>query len=287
MVNAMVEEKVKENKTKKKLVKINITGKELLENGIIQTTYEELAKIGKIYDPKLKYGPMTIIVGEKEVFPQIEEELNKMVKGEVKKIKLLAKDAFGERDSNKIRVLPLIEFTKKKINPFPGLIISADNMQGKVQSVSGGRVRVDFNHPLAGRALEYEVKLEKEIKDINEIAEAFFDKYYSMIPQVKKEIKGNELKVIVKSDIFKNLEKLNEMIQKMADSFELKIILEEAKEEKKGTKEEKAEGEKKASVGVKEKTKEVKAKTPIPKSKTETTKIDKDSEIHYGKKTDF
>jgi FKBP-type peptidyl-prolyl cis-trans isomerase SlyD len=38
-------------------------------------------------------------------------------------------------------------------------------LKGKVISIDGGRVKVDFNHFLAGKTLEYEIEIVSEIKD--------------------------------------------------------------------------------------------------------------------------
>ena len=59
----------------------------------------------------------------------------------------------------------LKKFSEHKIKPFPGLQINIDNVLGTVRSVSGGRVLVDFNHPLAGRDVIYEVKINTVVTD--------------------------------------------------------------------------------------------------------------------------
>jgi FKBP-type peptidyl-prolyl cis-trans isomerase 2 len=45
------------------------------------------------------------------------------------------------------------------MTPYPGMIVSVNRLRGKVLSVSGGRVRVDFNHPLAGKTLRFDVEV--------------------------------------------------------------------------------------------------------------------------------
>ena len=46
-----------------------------------------------------------------------------------------------------------------------GLQVNIDGNVGMVKSVSGGRTLVDFNHPLAGKNLVYEMKVFEKIKD--------------------------------------------------------------------------------------------------------------------------
>lgn len=212
---------------KKRMISIRFTGKELFNNTIFDTTEESVAKENKIFDQNKKYSPLTIITGEKEMLPIVEKEIEEMKEGEERTIKLLAKDAFGERKNNLIRVVPLKNFVEQKINPFPGLIVRIGNAFGKVQSVGSGRVRIDFNHPLAGRDVEYKVKLEKEFVDKKEISEQLYSKYYERIPGTKKEISEDTLTITLEGEAFKNLAKINEVIKKLALELGVKLEIKE------------------------------------------------------------
>jgi FKBP-type peptidyl-prolyl cis-trans isomerase 2 len=241
----MVEKKAKTTKKimdevkkeiKKRMVKVSFTGKELLEGRVFDTTHLDEAKKFGIFDEKRKYGPITIVLGEMEMLPKVEKELQIMKTGDKKIVNLSAKEAFGERDSRFVIVMPLKSFIDQKINPVPGLIIRGEmngHMQtGKVQSVSGGRVRVDFNHPLSGREIEYEIKIEEDINDKKEIAQEIFNKYYSSIPGAKKEIKKDELYITLSSDSFKNLKRINDAIEILGKELGIKILFKEDKTKK-------------------------------------------------------
>lgn len=245
MVSEETNEKVEmaDSKGKKRMVSVNFTGKELLNNEVFDTTKEAVAKEHNIYDPKRKFKALTIILGEKELLPLVEKELETMKEGEERTVKLSAKSGFGERVPDLVRILPAKVFAEHKINPVQGLVINIGNALGKVQSVSGGRVRVDFNHLLAGRELEYTVKIEKEIKDKKEIAKQLYDKYYSMIPGTKHEIKEEDLYITIPTEFSKNLEKVNKTIVDLAKGFGIKLTIKEEKVEAK--KEEKIKDEKK------------------------------------------
>lgn len=216
----------------KKMIEVNFTGKEMLNGDVFDTTIENVAKENNIYNKDKKYGAMTIILGEKELLGRVEDELAKMKAGDEKVVSLNAKEGFGERNQDYVRVVPLKVFQEQKINPVPGLIINLGQMLAKVQSVSGGRVRIDLNHPLAGRDLEYSVKVEKEIKAGKEMCEKFFEKYYSKIPGAEKEIKETNLYITLPSSTLKGIEKINKTIIDLGKK--LGIIIEiKAKEEKK------------------------------------------------------
>jgi FKBP-type peptidyl-prolyl cis-trans isomerase 2 len=224
--------------TEKRMVEVDFIGKELLNNSVFDTSLENVAKENNIYNKEKKYGALTIILGEKELLEKVEKELGKMKEGEEKTVALSEKDGFGERNADYVRVLPLKVFQEQKINPVPGLVINVGEMFGKVQSVSGGRVRVDFNHPLAGRNIEYWVKLKKEIVDQKQKAEKLFEKYYSQIPNTKKEIKEEVLYITLPFEALKSLEKINKTITNLAKELGVEIKFVEGKEEKNKVKEE-------------------------------------------------
>jgi len=216
-------------KKKRKMVKVNFTGKELLENKVFDTTVEEMAKDAGIFEQGRKYGPLSIIVGEKELMSKVEDAIEGMKEGEKKIVKLLSSESFGERVADLVRVVPLKNFHDQKINPFPGLVVRVANAIGKVQSVNSGRVRIDFNHPLAGREVEYHVELVKELKNKDEVAQALYEKYYSRIPGAKKDYTNGKLTITVSGDFLKNLGKINESILSIAKDFDLEIEFKEDK----------------------------------------------------------
>ncbi|MCX6803224.1 MAG: FKBP-type peptidyl-prolyl cis-trans isomerase, partial [Candidatus Diapherotrites archaeon] len=207
---------------KKKMIRVTFTGKELLGGAVFDTTDENTAKNAGIFDQGRKYSPLTIITGENELLPLVEKELERMKEGEEKLLKLLSKDAFGERQSDLVRVVPLQNFHDQKINPYPGLVLRIGKALGKIQSVGSGRVRIDFNHPLAGRDVEYNIKHEKEFKDKKEVSEQIFEKYFSIIPGSKKEIKEDELTITLEGNAFKNLTKITEAVKRLALEFGIK-----------------------------------------------------------------
>ncbi len=54
------------------------------------------------------------------------------------------------------------------MNPVPGMKISSNGSTGKILTVNGGRVKVDFNHELAGKDLIYDVEVTEIIDDVEE-----------------------------------------------------------------------------------------------------------------------
>jgi FKBP-type peptidyl-prolyl cis-trans isomerase 2 len=77
--------------------------------------------------------------------------------GETKDVMVEPNDAFGRRDGQLMKLVPLKIFLKQQIRPYPGMQVNLQGILGRVQSVESGRVLVDFNHPLAGKKLKYTV----------------------------------------------------------------------------------------------------------------------------------
>ena len=180
------------------LARLNFTGKEILSGKVFDTTIESVAKTAGIYDQKKQYRAATIMIGKNEIFQALEEEVKKMKPGEEKKIALKPEQAFGIRKEELIGLVPLNEFRSRKVEPKAGLIIQVDDRYGKVQSVSGGRVRVDFNPELAGKEIEYLIKLEEKIDQPEKIAKALIERFGSGLENQIK-VEGNEIIITIKA----------------------------------------------------------------------------------------
>ena len=119
-----------------------------------------------------------------------------------------------------------------------GLVIEMNGRQGRVQSVSGGRVRVDFNSPLAGKEIEYEVEVKEKITGDQKKAESLFEKYFSGVPEKEKtlSIKGGEVEVQLSqrfSNAFEPFKVLfSKLVEKSCPTLKAVKFSEAPKEEK-------------------------------------------------------
>jgi FKBP-type peptidyl-prolyl cis-trans isomerase 2 len=148
-------------------VEIDYVGKVKNDDKIFDLTDEKLAKEKGIFNSKFKYGPVIVCIGQGQIIKNLDEELVGKDKGEYK-IDLSADKAFGKKDAKKVRIISMASFKNQKVNPYPGLQIDMNGMMGLVRSVTGGRVVVDFNHPLAGKDLVYEIKINRIVTDPEE-----------------------------------------------------------------------------------------------------------------------
>lgn len=198
-------------KTKKgDFIEIEYIAKIKETNQIFDLTDENLAKEKKIHNPNYKYGPKIICLGENYVVKGLD---NQLTDKELKKytFEISPEEGFGKKSAKLMKLLPLSAFKKQEMKPFPGLQVNIDGMIGIIRTVSGGRVIVDFNHPLAGRTLIYEIKINRIVKDIKEKVNSILSLF---VKEPEIEIKENNLKI--KSKIPEQLHKiLDEKIKKL------------------------------------------------------------------------
>jgi FKBP-type peptidyl-prolyl cis-trans isomerase SlyD len=146
---------------KSDIVKLTYTA--ITDDGIVfDTTDEEIAKVNDIYDEKGRYGPITIVVGQGHVVPGLDANMIGQDAGEEQELLLTPEEAFGPRRGELVETVAVKRFKEK---PQPGQRVQIDNRVGTIQSVVGGRARVDFNPPLAGIAVTYNYKVVDIITD--------------------------------------------------------------------------------------------------------------------------
>ena len=149
-------------------IQIDYVGRIKENNQIFDLTEEELAKKENIHQKGSQYKPITICLGEGDVVKGLDEELIDKEVGNSYTINVSPEKGFGKKDAKLLKIVNTNMFIKKNINPVPGLQVNIDNMVGTIRTVTGGRTILDFNHPLAGRNLVYEVKILKKITDDEE-----------------------------------------------------------------------------------------------------------------------
>ena len=150
-------------------IELDYTGK--LGDGIVfDTTDVETAKKHSL--PSRNHT-LIICVGENQVIPGLDEALIGKELNKEYTVTVPAEKAFGKKDAKNIRLVPLRIFHQQKIMPQPGLQVNVDGNIATVLRVSGGRILVDFNHPLAGREITYNLKIRKRIIDKKEQIESY------------------------------------------------------------------------------------------------------------------
>ena len=147
------------------LILIDYVGK-TSDGEIFDISNEEKAKEEGVYSERMDYEPVPVLIGSEYVIEGLEEELKDMEVGDSSEdIEIPSEKAYGDRDSDNIQTYPEREFKKQDVNVRVGDQIMVGNRKGKVLSKGSGRVRVDFNHPLSGKNLLYDVDVLKKAED--------------------------------------------------------------------------------------------------------------------------
>ncbi|MEM4749782.1 MAG: peptidylprolyl isomerase, partial [Sulfolobales archaeon] len=161
-------------------------------NELIETTREEEAKERGIYREGEIYRPKLIIIGEGRVVKGFEEALINSEIGVDNEIVIEPLKAYGERDPDKVKIYSLRELARNNIIPEVGKVVEVGGSLGIVRSISGGRVVIDFNHPLAGKTLLVKYKIVKKIEDISEKIKQLIMRRFTKIPEDRIVIRVSE-----------------------------------------------------------------------------------------------
>jgi len=196
--------------TKNDFILVEYTTKVKETGEVIDTTDAEIAKQHKVYNPDKVYEPALIIVGEGRYVEGFEEALLKSDVGTETTVEVLPEKAYGPRDPNKVKVFSLRELVRAGITPEPGKVIEIGGSLGTVRSVSGGRVLVDFNHPLAGKTLVFHFKVLKKIEDPIEKIQALLHRRIKKLPPekfiVRRQDEGKTIVIEVPKEVITDRE---------------------------------------------------------------------------------
>ena len=205
-------------------VELEYIGKIVASDQIFDLTSGELAKEKGIFNPKQKYGPVIICIGEGHLLPGLDIFLVGKDIGKDYDVSLEPELAFGKRSAKLVQLTSLSKFKGQKVPPYPGAQFMIDNTPAIVKSVSGGRVILDFNHPLAGKKLSYWVKVSKIVKDTKKQAEAVLEKIGLLSGKYSLKVDGKTLKIKCDKDIEKllsaGLKEIEKSIKRLVASIE-------------------------------------------------------------------
>ncbi|KZX15821.1 peptidylprolyl isomerase [Methanobrevibacter filiformis] len=183
-------------------VRLEFTGKVKETGEVFDTTSEEVAIEAGLFVEQKQYGPIPIIVGGDHLLKAIDDAVVGLDEGDSKIIDVTPENGFGQRDAKLIQLVPMKEFKKQGMNPYPGMEVTAEGHTGRILTINGGRVKVDFNHHLAGKNLEYSVVVSKIIEDEEEKIKGMIQLHYAY-PNLdinKTEIRIDGKKVSIKLD---------------------------------------------------------------------------------------
>ncbi len=164
---------------------------------LFDTTNEEHAKAGDIFNEKATYTPIITIVGDGRVLPGLDKSLLKAEIGKKSSVEIPPEEGAGERLPNMVEIFSVRELQKQDINPEPGMRVQIKNKMGTITNMTSGRVRIDFNDPLAGKTLKYEYKIIKKAETPEEKVLGIVEADYGKSEEFKAMVKGDELTLVL------------------------------------------------------------------------------------------
>ncbi|MEM3551254.1 MAG: FKBP-type peptidyl-prolyl cis-trans isomerase [Candidatus Bathyarchaeia archaeon] len=151
---------------------------------VFDTTFEEVAKKERLYREGEIYEAKLVVIGEGWVLKALDESLTGLEVGKSGTVEIPPEKAFGVRDPDKVRRVPLRQLAAKGITPSLGMRLEYDGKMAIVRAIGAGRVLLDFNPPLAGKTLVYEVTVKKKLEAKEEKITALI---HRRIPAVEME----------------------------------------------------------------------------------------------------
>jgi peptidylprolyl isomerase len=148
------------------LILIDYVAKVKDSDEVFDTTIEEEAKKHSIHESGVKYSPKLVSVGEVSypVLKGLDEALTKTAVGDKLTVEVTPDKGFGERDSTKVRMIPIRKLGEDAEKVTVGDTIEIDNKRGIIRFIGSGRVQVDYNHKYAGKTILYDVNVIKSLE---------------------------------------------------------------------------------------------------------------------------
>jgi len=151
-------------------IKIDYTGRLKENSKVFDTTLEDIARAERIFDENRGYSPLLCRAGdEKFLIPGLAKKLVGLELNSPQTFEIASEDAYGERDSKKIEMVPTKRLRKANLDPRVGNRVQLAGRSGTIIWVGGGRSRIDFNHPLAGKDLIFDITVVEQLEDEEQI----------------------------------------------------------------------------------------------------------------------
>ncbi|WP_276247052.1 peptidylprolyl isomerase [Haladaptatus sp. YSMS36] len=178
-------------------VKLAYTARTVEGGQLVDTTDEEIAEEEGVADQG-EFEPRVIVLGAGHIFSAVEEAIIGGEVGDSGTVTVPAEEAFGEYDESEVRTVAASKIPED--DRYPGGHVDIDGQHGHVETIIGGRARVDFNHPLAGEDIEYEYEVLGVVEDREEQAKGLLGMYLDADLELWIQTDEVEEEVVVESD---------------------------------------------------------------------------------------
>ena len=178
-------------------IRLDYTARTVEDGRLVDTTDGEVAEEEDV-EADQEFGPRTIVLGEGHIFDSVEADIVGREVDGAGEVVVPAEEAFGEYDDDEVRTV-----SKDKLpedDRYPGAQVTVDGQQGFIETIIGGRARVDFNHPLAGEDVEYEYEVVAEVEDRETKAQGLIEMLLDMELEVWFQTDTVEEEQVVESE---------------------------------------------------------------------------------------
>ena len=158
-------------------VRIDYTARTVEGDQLVDTTDPEVAEEEGVEDQGT-FEPRVVVLGSGHLFESVEDAIIGHDVGESGSVVIGAEEAFGEYDEERVRTVSADKIDED--DRYPGARVQIDGEQGVLETIIGGRARVDFNHPLAGEEIEYDFEVLEEVADELEQAQGLLGMFLDM-----------------------------------------------------------------------------------------------------------
>ncbi len=173
-------------------------------NEVFDTTKEDVAKKEHLHKEGQIHEPELVVVGEGWVLKALDDALTTLELNKPATVEISPEKGFGQRDPEKIKRVPIKQLYAKEINPVVGARIEYQGKNATIRSIGAGRVLLDFNAPLAGRTLIYDVTVTNKLDKIPEKIGALVHRRVPVVEQEKFKLtlKGCDLTIDMPEETF-------------------------------------------------------------------------------------
>jgi len=188
------------------LILIDYTAKVKDSEEIFDTTIEEDAKKHSIHESNIKYQPKLVSIGEVSypVLKGLDEALAKTVVGDKLTVEVTPDKGFGERDSGKVRMIPIRKLGEDAEKVSVGDTIEVDNKRGIIRFIGSGRVQIDYNHRYAGKTILYDVNVVKSLDSPHDKVDGILKNRLPLEDsKITFELKDKEVNITIPEEILR------------------------------------------------------------------------------------
>ncbi len=213
------------------LILVDYTAKVKDTSEVFDTTIEEDAKKHSIHEQNVKYHPKLVSIGEVSypVLKGLDEALAKTSVGDKLTVEVTPDKGFGERDSKKVRMIPIRKLGEDAEKVSVGDTIEVDNKRGIIRLMGSGRVQIDYNHRFAGKTILFDVHVIKSLDSPSDKIDGILKNRFPVEDsKIAFNLKDKEVNIVIPEEILRadGLQIMKHFIQ--LDIFKFVPTLEKA-----------------------------------------------------------